>query len=296
MNNLKIISFDIEEWFIEKYYLGDRKEKYLEYDRYLNKILDLLDERHQKATFMCVGDLAASFPYVIKTIVDRGHEIGCHSNKHVWLTKLTEKQLRADTYSAISALEDVAGEKVRCYRAPAFSINEHNKYALEILIENGIEIDSSIFPATRDFGGFSSFGSEVPTLININGHQLKEFPICTTKIITKRIAYSGGGYFRFFPLSYIKKQMGKTEYAISYFHIGDLVNLGDRYIMSKEAYETYFKEPGLLHNRIKRAIKSNWGISGAFDKMCSLVKSTDFVSLGQATQLIDWSKCPTIDL
>lgn len=292
---MNILSFDIEEWYIEQMYFGNRSQKFQEYDRYLKLLLDTLDEKGTKATFMCVGELARLYPQVVKAIAERGHEIGCHSNKHSWLTTLSPEQLREDTHAAIASLEDVSGKKIRCYRAPAFSIGDQNKYALEILAENGIEIDSSIFPAARDFGGFSSFTSEEPSIVKYNSIEIKEFPICTTKLLGKSIAYSGGGYFRFFPLSFVKKRMKENEYAISYFHIGDVVPLFDKFI-SKELYETYFKEPGTFSNRLKRSVKSNLGISGAFDKMCKLIKDTDFVSLEAAEKQIDWTKAKVVNI
>ena len=94
------------------------------FDSYLNKILDILDENNQKATFFCVGRIAADFHYVIRKISERGHEIGCHSNEHLWLTQMTPKQLQEDTKEAIDALQDVSGQSVVSYRAPAFSIGE----------------------------------------------------------------------------------------------------------------------------------------------------------------------------
>lgn len=292
---MNILSFDIEEWYIEEEFFGNRSAKFQEYDRYLKSILDTLDEKGTKATFMCVGELANQYPHVVKTISEKGHEIGCHSNKHSWLTTFTPKQLKADTHDAIAALEDACGKKVRFYRAPAFSIGDQNKYALEILADNGIEIDSSIFPATRDFGGFASFKSEEPSVVKYNGIEIKEFPICTTKIFGKSIAYSGGGYFRFFPLSFVEKRMRESNYAISYFHIGDVVPLFDKFI-SKELYESYFKEPGTFTDRLKRSIKSNLGISGAFGKMCNLIRDTDFISIGEADGQVDWSKAKVVEL
>lgn len=292
---MNILSFDIEEWYIEKNYFGDRKDKYQEYDRYLKSILDVLDESKTKATFMCVGELGRMFPTVVKTIVERGHEIGCHSNVHSWLTTLSSEELRKDIHDAIATLEDLSGQKVRFFRAPAFSIGDQNKYALEVLVDNGIEIDSSIFPAVRDFGGFASFASEEPSIIRYNGIELKEFPICTTKLLGKSVAYSGGGYFRLFPLSFVKKRMNVADYSISYFHIGDVVPLLDR-LISKELYESYFKEPGSFRNRLKRSIKSNLGVSGAFDKMCNLIREVGFISLGEADKLIDWNTVKQVQL
>ena len=292
---MNILTFDIEEWFIEKQFDGARSEKYQEFDRYLNKILDLLDETKTRATFFCLGKIATDFPCVVKSISERGHEIGCHSNTHLWLTQMTPEQLRTDTHDAIAALQDVAGQKVVSYRAPAFSIGEQNKWALEILASEGIERDASIFPAKRDFGGFDSFPTASPTIISYNGVRLKEFPICLASLLGKQVAYSGGGYFRMFPYRLIRKLMKENEYVMTYFHIGDfLQNKGG--LMSKSEYEEYFKEAGTLKNRLARYVKSNLGTSSAFDKMAHMVNSLDFMSLVDADEMHDWSDVQVINL
>ena len=145
---MNILTFDLEEWFLEKNYFGNRQEKYQAFDLYLNQILDKLEREQKKATFFCLGGMAREFPEVVRRIADKGHEIGCHSDQHVWITKLTEEEFRTDTISAIDALEQCIGEKVLSYRAPAFSIGNSNKWAFEILAECGIE---------RDFSGSSRF-------------------------------------------------------------------------------------------------------------------------------------------
>lgn len=292
---MNILSYDIEEWFIEKKFNGNRAEKYIEYDKYLNAILDKLDACEIKATFFCLGKIATDFPYVIKSISSRGHEIGCHSNEHLWLTKMSPEQLKKDTHDAISALEDVCGKKVVSYRSPAFSIGQNNKWAFEILASEGIERDASIFPAQRDFGGFASFPTDNPTKISYNGIVLKEFPICLTKLMGKEIAYSGGGYFRFFPFNFIQNRIDKSQYIMTYFHIGDLLhNKGG--ILSRKEYEAYFKEPGTFKNRLTRYIKSNLGTKDAFDKMSKLIENNNFISLEKADTLINWDNVKTIQL
>ena len=70
---MNILTFDIEEWYIEKKYHGDRKERYQEFDYYLNSILDLMERRNIKATFFCLGKLATDFPHVVKTIAGTPH-------------------------------------------------------------------------------------------------------------------------------------------------------------------------------------------------------------------------------
>lgn len=289
---MNLLTFDIEEWYIEQQ-RNSRVEKYAEYDRYLDAILNKLDERGFKATFFCVGEMGRLFPEVIRKIQQRGHEIGCHSNIHTWLNKMTETECREDTHQAVDSLEQCIGEKVKSYRAPAFSIGEKNKWAFDILAENGIERDASIFPAARDFGGFPHFGQKTPCIVEYNGIRIKEFPICTTKLMGKEMAYSGGGYFRFFPLGFVEKEMKKSSYAMCYFHIGDLISESHG-VMSKEAYETYFKESGTLKARYVRHLKSNLGKKNAFDKMIKLIDTIDFMNLQKADMDMEWGAAPIV--
>lgn len=292
---MDILTFDIEEWFAEETLYGNREEKYAVYDNYLNRILDLLDASNKKATFFCVGKLVPKYSSVIKLIADRGHEVGCHSNEHKFLNKMTHQEVLEDTKAAVDAIEQVVGRKVISYRAPAFSIGENNKWVFEILAECGIERDASVFPAVRDFGGFDTFRSQVPCVVEYSGIQIKEFPICMTNLLGHRVAYSGGGYFRFFPLLFVSKRMKKGDYAMAYFHIGDLI-VDTKSVMTKEEYESYFKEPGTLMNRYKRYLKDNIGKKNTFKKMSRLIRQTDFIGLDAADSFIDWSKTPHIKL
>lgn len=292
---MNILTFDIEEWALAKVRGKGTKEVYDEYDAFLKQILDVLDDRGFKATFFCTGLMATDFPQVVKLIQRRGHEIGCHSYRHTWTNKMTKAEAREDTRAAVDALEQCMGTKVTSYRAPAFSIGENNKWMFELLAENGIERDASIFPAARDFGGFANFSKKEPCVIEYKGIKLKEFPICTTKVLGKEIAYSGGGYFRFFPLWFVKNRIESCDYSMCYFHIGDLLPEKGG-VPSKAEFEAYYKKPGTLKNRYLRYFKKNVGKKGAFEKMMSLIQSTDFINLGQAEKLIDWKKAGTVTL
>lgn len=292
---INILSFDIEEWYIEKAFHGARQERYALFDRYLGEILDLLDDQGIQATFFVVGRMAIDFPDVVRLIDGRGHEIGCHSNVHTWLNKMSREQALADTRQAVDALEQCIGRKVLSYRAPAFSIGEGNKWAFEVLAECGIERDASVYPASRDFGGFPAFGSHQPTIINTSSHHIKEFPVTMAHVLSLDVAYSGGGYFRFFPLWFVRREISRSDYTMCYFHIGDLLP-ESRGMMSREAYENYFKERGTLLRRLKRHFKSNFGKKAAFDKMARLIKDYDFVSLDQADAAINWNEASVATL
>lgn len=278
---MNILSFDIEEWFIyEQYPKGGVSYYKPIIDNYLNQLLDKLEEYDIKATFFCLGIIARENPDVIKLILNRGHEIGCHSDKHELITNFTQDSFREDTRIALDSLQQLTGNKVNFYRAPAFSITEKSKWSLEILIDEGITCDSSIFPSIRRIGGFSSFEDSKPVLLDINSKNILEFPINYSNFFGKRIIYSGGGYFRLFPYYLIQYLTDRSDYNMTYFHIRDFdkhqVKIGNKW--SKEYFSSYY------------------GINAAFDKFDKYISDFKFISLGEAIKSININTIKKIQL
>lgn len=292
---MNILTYDIEEWSLAKARGEGSAKKYAEYDAYLDRILDVLDINGNKATFFCTGMMAVEFPSVIKRIYSRGHEIGCHSYSHLWLTRMSRDECFEDTRIAVDSLEQCIGVKVKSYRAPAFSIGKSNEWAFEVLALNGIEFDASIFPIARDYGGFPGFGQNTPCIIDVKGIHIKEFPICTTRILGREVAFSGGGYFRFFPIKFIVSRIKRNPYSMCYFHISDLIP-ELRELKSRKEYEVYYKEPGTYMARLSRYIKSNIGKHNAFAKMMDLIDSAEYINVQQGNQCVNWSIAPIVSL
>jgi len=268
---MNILSFDIEEWFVyEQYPKGGRSYYKPIIDNYLNSILDLLDKHNTKATFFCLGVIARNDREVIKLIHDRGHHIGSHSDQHHFITRLNPDEFREDCRLSKQSLEDLIGEEVDSYRAPAFTITPKTSWALEILAEEGFKYDSSIFPASRSFGGFNLDLTDPVELVHEN-YRIKEFPINFKEIGGKRLMYSGGGYFRFVPSYLINRWMKATDYNMAYFHIRDF-DAQQKVVMSL------------------RYLKSYYGIKGAFSKFEKLLENQHFISLQEAIQKVDWEK------
>ena len=275
---MNILTFDIEEWYTYELYPKGGKAYYLPIiNKYLDNILDLLDEINTTATFFCLGIIARNYPEIIKKIDERGHEIGCHSDKHTLLTNMTPAAFKEDTQLAINSIGNVTGKKVTCYRAPAFSITERNKWAFDILIEEGITTDCSIFPSSHSFGGFPSFTAGTPVLVGINGKTIQEFPISYVTSMGKKWMFSGGGYFRFFPYSLTKKMMSQSGYNMAYFHIRDFDS------KQKQVYSL-------------RYFHSYYGIKNAYTKLEQYLKGFQFISLGEAISKMDWNNVNRVDM
>lgn len=267
---MNILTFDIEEWFVYQQYEKGGKDYFLPIiDRYLNELLDELDKYSFKATFFCLGILSREFPHVIRLIAERGHHIGCHSDKHIFITEMTPKQFREDCNIAKKSIEDLIGKEINAYRAPSFSITKSTNWALEILLEQGFIYDSSIFPSYRTGGGYKHYGINKPFLINTPSGIIKEFPINFTTIFQKRFMFSGGGYFRVLPYPIIKYLVAKSSYNMCYFHIRDF-DKEQKKIISPRYFKSYY------------------GIAGSFDKLKSLLNDFEFISLSQALEIIEW--------
>src|SRR5690554_6661886 len=104
---MNILTFDIEEWYVYQQYPKGGKDYYLPIiDEYLEKLLLLLKEKNVKAMFFCLGKVAEEYPYVIRKIVEYGHEIGCHSHTHNFVTEMTREDFYKDTLKAKQILED----------------------------------------------------------------------------------------------------------------------------------------------------------------------------------------------
>lgn len=282
---MNILTFDIEEWFHILDNPSTKTEN--EWTRYesrlernVDRILFLLEENNLKATFFCLGWVAKKYPEVVKRISGFGCEIGSHSGMHQLVYEQNGQEFSADLDWSIKFLEDLTGKKIRCYRAPGFSVKEDQKWVFEELIAHGIEIDCSIFPAARAHGGFENFGTAEPAKVMFEGGWIKEFPINLFMFFGRRLIFSGGGYFRLLPYYLIKSFMKRSSYVITYFHPRDFDP----------------DQPMISELSKVRKFKSYYGLREAYGKLDKLVRQFDFVDIQQADSMIDWNRVKTITL
>lgn len=124
----------------------------------LPMLLDLYDKYGVKATFFYIANYAKQYPEIIKIVQERGHEIACHGLTHrhdkAFDVMPYEEQLE-HLSTAKKILEDIAGEEVVSFRAPALRVNFDTPKAL---IEAGFKYDSSVAPQRMDM--FMSLGSK----------------------------------------------------------------------------------------------------------------------------------------
>ena len=278
MEKINALSFDLEEWYHSELVEGKRSP-FSQAEEATRPILDLLDRYQTKASFFVVGEVAEQNPHLIQSIYEGGHEIGCHTFSHKLVWNLDENLFRGELERFRSVIEKILGKvKIKGFRAPCFSIDNRNKWALKVLSSFGYQYDASIFPLKINplygvrgaptqpyrisFEDVRKVDSESP---------LMEFPLCPLMIGRLKIPISGGFYLRALPLSFIYwglKKINQSKPFILYFH----------------PWESYAKTPRFKLPFCNRVI-SYYGISSALKKLEFLLEHFKFARVDQVLGL-----------
>jgi len=281
---MNILTFDIEDWFN----LLDVPEtrNVADWDRFqprihanVDRLLQSLERHGHRATFFCLGWVAERYPELIRRIDAAGYEIASHGYGHQLVYEQSAAAFREDVARSLDLLATITGKRVISYRAPGFSITNATPWAFEVLLELGIERDSSIFPAVRGHGGFADFGAARPLWIECAGGRLMEFPISLGRWCGQPLVFSGGGYFRLLPYRTIRRLTQRGDYLMTYFHPRD-----------------FDPDQPQLDLPLARRFKSYVGLQGAHAKFERWLQEFPFIDLDAAVAQVAWAEAPTIRL
>jgi polysaccharide deacetylase family protein (PEP-CTERM system associated) len=183
--------------------------------------LDFLERHGAHATFFTVGDVARAHPALIRRIAEAGHEIACHSDRHLPLDDQGPASFRDDLRRNMEALHAAGAGEIRGYRAPFFSLVERTRWAYEILAELGFLYSSSVLPGRSPLYGWLGFGDEPRTI-----HGVLELPVTLLPFPWLGLPMAGGVYFRVLPewlLAKAWRERRRRGGSIAgYFHPYDL--------------------------------------------------------------------------
>jgi len=265
-----LLTFDIEDWFQVENLKGKIKRSDWDYKKLrvknnTNRILNLLEQYNQSATFFVLGWIAERIPETIEKIHAKGHEIASHGYGHDLIYNLSKKEFRNDVKKSKNILEAIIGENIYGYRAPSFSITE---WAIEILKKEGFLYDSSFFPTS-----FHDRYSKLKLYIN-KGHYIQklyndlyEIPISTFEYFGKKFPIGGGGYFRIFPYFLYKKMF---SFSIKQNHGG---------IFYLHPWEIDFNQPKIDKLKLGYKFRHYYGQKTCLTKLEKLLKDFNFCSI-----------------
>lgn len=260
----RILTIDLEDWFhsfLQDPYSWGNFERRAHMATY--RLLELLKEYGSQATFFVLGDVAEHHRELIKDIANDGHEIGSHGFRHEYISNLTPDSFRQDIRQSIQLLESITGKPVQSYRAPHFSISKETMWSLEILKEEGIKYDSSIFPIKNGRYGMPN-AKRIPHQILPD---LWEWPITTLPSQIGNIPFAGGFYFRFFPwrfFSYAISAIEKmNEPVLVYLHPWEI-----------DIDQPYYRSPSRFLN-----FRHYYGLKNTEEKIKRLLGARKFTTL-----------------
>ena len=267
-----ILTIDLEDWF---HCLEPNPRHWHQFERRIEVeadcLLELLDRHLAKATFFVLGDVAERSPHLIQRIAGCGHEIGTHGMLHEFVYRQTPDEFREDLQKSLRLLEAIVGTAVRAYRAPYFSITRESLWALQILFEEGIRYDSSIFPIRNPRYGIPG-ARRTPHLIE---RDLWECPVSVLPTPCGNIPFAGGVYQRFLPWRLIELAVGilerRREPVIVYLHPWEL-------------------DPGQpRHKTGSRFLRFRhyYGLRRTCEKLTRLLQSARYVTLAEGIGALD---------
>lgn len=190
-------------------------------ERNVDAVLAMLADHRVHATFFTLGWIAERYPFMVRRIVAEGHELASHGYAHRRASEQGREEFLEDVGRAKGILEEIGGVRVNGYRAPSFSINRHNLWALECLREAGYRYSSSVYPIRHDHYGMPD-APRFPFHPAGAGGVL-EIPVTTVHLFNRNLPAGGGGYFRLLPyrlsrwcLKRVNRMDGQP--CIFYFH------------------------------------------------------------------------------
>jgi polysaccharide deacetylase family protein (PEP-CTERM system associated) len=219
----------------------------------------LLAEFDVKGTFFILTWNAERHPELVEEIAAGGHEIATHGYSHRLVYEQGRDLYRQDLERSISTLERIIGCPPRGYRAPSFSVTSRSMWALDVMLESGLEWDSSIFPVRDSLYGVPG-ALRFPFVIHSAGERrLVEFPMTTAQFGGRNLPLGGGAYLRLLPYAYMRWGMRRVnregEAAIVYLHPWEIDPEQPRLqSRGKRGLSTHYVNLHAMENKLRRLL------------------------------------------
>ncbi|HBZ57231.1 MAG TPA: polysaccharide deacetylase [Syntrophobacteraceae bacterium] len=221
---INLVTVDLEDWFhiCEVEHVLPRRD----WDglpstvvQDTEKLLEILQASQVRATFFVLGYVADKHPELVARIHRLGHEIGYHGWDHELIYRLAPTEFRRMLRRGVECLASITGVRPVGFRAPQWSINDLNPWALEVLAEEGYLYDSSRIPLR--FIGNECYPRQ-PHALHLSTGLLWEIPPLVLRTPWGNYPAGGGWGLRCLPYAMIRRQVnrlnGKQIPALFYFH------------------------------------------------------------------------------
>lgn len=194
-------------------------------ERNVHRALDLLDAYGARATFFTLGWVADEMPQVVREIAARGHEVASKGYFHRALHEMGPEEFRADARRSKQAIEQAAGQQVLGYRAARGHLGDADRWALDILADEGFAYDSSCYP--RGLSAASDPAQRLPFVHQAPAGPIHELPLTSWGFGPFSLPVAGGAWLRHAPHKVvgrlIRHRVRRSDAPlVMYFHVWEL--------------------------------------------------------------------------
>jgi len=203
------LTVDVEDWFhsVPEIPPADWPKYEHRVESSTDTLLNCLADCGARATFFVLGHVAETHPDLVPRIAAAGHEIACHGYAHRLVYTLTPDEFRADLRRSLEVLRSQTSQPIRGYRAAYWSITRGCAWALDIVAEEGLTYDSSIYPTKTRLYGIPDAPTEPYRISTPAGRQLLEYPPSVLRMPIRNLPFAGGIYLRLLPYYFVRRAM-----------------------------------------------------------------------------------------
>jgi len=225
---LNAMTVDLEDWYhsIQSIPMSQWDAYPSRLETTTDRILEVFAQAGVRATFFVLGHVAQRHPRLIEKIHSQGHEMATHGMSHRLVYRQNPGTFREDLRHSIHLIEDITQEKVVGYRAPYWSITKDSYWATDVLLEEGLQYDSSIYPFHTYMYGIPGAPRYPYVLREKDGNRLMEFPPSTLAVGKTVVPFAGGLYLRALPCWFVRWAIRNTnrkqQPAVVYAHPPEL--------------------------------------------------------------------------
>lgn len=222
-----ILSFDLERWYDATLARPFMPRRY--HDESLmaqsGRLLEFLEEQRTLATFFVLGEVAETFPSLVRMIAQAGHEIACHGNTHALLGTFDAPRFEEQLRIAQDRLQTLSGQPVVGFRAPSWSVDANTAWVFDVLMRLGFRYDSSIFPMRTGMYGTSRSPKD-PYWLCHEGQNILELPPAVGHWWGVPLPVAGGIYWRLLPPKLVIGTLQRgSQVHMTYAHPWELARL-----------------------------------------------------------------------
>jgi peptidoglycan/xylan/chitin deacetylase (PgdA/CDA1 family) len=99
-----------------------------------SKIMEILDKHNVKVTFFMTGGWIEAYPDCVKTLVEKGHDLGNHSENHYDMTTISKSEQQSELMTPHEKVKELTGYEMYLFRPP---YGAYNNSVVNTAYENG---------------------------------------------------------------------------------------------------------------------------------------------------------------